>query len=90
MIYRICNWIPEKMLVSDVGNEQVSYDKLKETFVAGNLLLFWEEAQTNLIRPILDFQTDTASGKRCIKTIDRMKPESQFVLREWDELYTQN
>ena len=87
LVYRMCNWIPEKMLVSDVGDVFSSYDKLKETLNSGNLLLFWSEANTRVIRPIFGFQTDDSTLKRYIKTTSLNQTESEVIELDWEHLY---
>lgn len=87
LVYRMCNWIPEKMLVSDVGDVFSSYDKLKETLNSGNLLLFWSEINTKVIRPIFGFHTDESTLKRYIKTTSLNPNESDVIELDWEDLY---
>lgn len=89
IIFRMCNWIPERMYVKDVGDVFTSYDKLKETFKAGNLILHWQEFATGKIRPVLDFTSQEKGMKRCIRTTKENKDESEseLYLADWEELY---
>lgn len=89
LLFRLCNWIPEKMFVKDVGDVFTSFDKLRETFKAGNLILQWEELATGRVRPVLDFVTPEKSFKRYIKTTSEAHNAEQatFYLADWEELY---
>lgn len=89
IMFRLCNWIPERMLVKDVGDVFTSYDKLKETFKMGNLILHWQESDTGKIRPVLDFPTSDKSMKRFIRTTKEnlSDSESSFCLVDWEDLY---
>lgn len=89
LLFRLCNWIPEKMFVKDVGDVFTSFDKLRETFKAGNLILQWEELSTGRVRPVLDFVTPEKTFKRYIKTTSEAHNADQatFYLADWEELY---
>lgn len=88
-VYRLCNWIPERMPVTDTGDVFNSYEKLKDILNSGNLLLFWKERGTDIVRPILAFQNDDRSFKKYIKTLSiEENAPSQITLMDWNDLYS--
>lgn len=87
IIFRLCHWIPETLSVMDVGDAFTSYDKLKETFNNGNLLLFFNVPGTSKIKPILGFMDDNKTVKRLVKTISDADDDN-YVLVDWEQMYS--
>lgn len=56
IVYRLTNWIPETIWVKDIGNPSASFNKLKENFDNGHLLLFFNNPFTKEVKPILDLE----------------------------------
>lgn len=87
IIFRICNWIPETLSVMDVGDAITSYDKLKETFNNGNLLLFFNVPGIMKVKPILGFMDDNKTLKKLVKTTSDDEDDG-FVLMDWEQMYS--
>lgn len=87
LLYRLIGWIPEKMSVEDVGDVLSSFDKLRDTLSAGNLLLFWQENLNESPRPVLSFISDKNSLNRFLKTISLDFNNKDPILLDWEELY---
>lgn len=86
LVFRICNWIPETLSVKDIGDAFSSYDKLKDTFTNGNLILFFNIPNSTMIKPILNFVENNKTLKKYIKTTSDGS-EDNFILLDWEELY---
>lgn len=47
----------------------MSFDKLKDNFNSGHLMLFYNDPESNIIFPIIEFKHDLILNQRQIKTI---------------------
>mgnify|MGYP003587120110 CR=1 FL=1 len=62
VLYRMISWIPEKLLISDAGDLDTSFQRLKESFSNGSFLLFVNDRRSQKVRPILDLRYES-NGK---------------------------
>ena len=90
VIFRMTNWIPETLLVVDIGDALASFDKLQENFKNGYLMIFFDDPHTGAIKPILGLEYDknTNNGKRCIKTTSNGYNNEKFIFEDWEVLYS--
>ena len=89
IIFRMTNWIPETLLVVDIGDALASFDKLQDNFKNGYLMIFFDDPHTGAIKPILGLEYDKNKngGKRCIKTTSNGYNNENFILEDWEVLY---
>lgn len=86
LVFRILGWIPDRVTLADTGPAEASFEKLKASFLLGNLLIFFSEAGG--VRPILGFHTDGfgLSKKMFVTTLG--EAGAGLDVRAWEPLYT--
>lgn len=65
MLYRLIGWIPEILFFEDIGTNDQSYEKLKESYTSFSVMLSFDFGQ--FVLPILDFSSNP--HKNIIQTI---------------------
>ena len=70
-MFRFIGWIPEIISVNDIGDPEMSFDKLKDNFNSGHLMLFYKDPESNIIFPIIEFKHDLILNQRQIKTVKK-------------------
>jgi hypothetical protein len=89
LIFRLTNWIPETLFVVDIGDALASFDKLKENFNNGYLMIFFDDPLTGALKPILGLEHDKNknNGRRMIKTVSDGLGGSNFLYEDWETIY---
>lgn len=85
ILYRLLGWIPDKVIIGDTGSCEGSFEKLKQSFRAGNLLLFFQENE--LYKPVLDFVVEGSNNSKKLSVLTLLDNPPRLGTRSWEEIY---